>query len=53
MKNFRWIDSEIDGGEWEEIRQATQGDRPIRREAFQKQVSATTGRLIVAEKFRR
>jgi REP-associated tyrosine transposase len=48
-KYRRWIDSQIDEGEWEQIRAATQRGRPIGREIFQKQVEAETGRRLVGE----
>jgi len=44
-----WIDSQIDEGEWDEIRHATQRGRLIGRETFQKQVEAMTGRRLVGE----
>ena len=48
-KYQQWIDSQIDEGEWAEIRQATQRGRLIGREPFQKQVEAMTGRRLVGE----
>lgn len=44
-----WIESEINQGEWAEIRQSTQRGRLIGREAFQKQVEAMTGRRLAGE----
>ena len=44
-----WIDSQIDEGEWNEIRQATQRGRLIGRDTFQKQVEAMTGRRLLGE----
>ena len=43
------IDSQIDEGEWEKIRQATQRGRLTGREPFQKQVETMTGRCLVGE----
>ncbi len=48
-KYRQWIDSQIDEGEWKEIRQATQRGRSIGREIFHKQVEAMTGRRLVGE----
>jgi hypothetical protein len=45
----KWIDLEIDEGEWEDSHQATQRGRLIGRETFQKQVEAMTGRRLVGE----
>jgi putative transposase len=48
--NYRaWIDSQIDEGEWDEIRHATQRGRLIGRETFQKQVEEMTGRRLLGE----
>ena len=44
-----WIEMQIDEGEWNGIRHATQRGRLIGREAFQKQVEAMTGRRLVGE----
>ncbi len=40
----QWIESAVNEGEWEEIRQSTQGGRPIGRETFQKEIEAMPGR---------
>jgi putative transposase len=48
-KYQQWIESQVDEREWEEIRHATQRDRLIGREPFQKQVEAMTGRRLVGE----
>jgi len=48
-KYRQWIDSQINEGEWEEIRQATQLGRLIGRETFQKLVEAMTGRRLVGD----
>lgn len=48
-KYQQWIDPQIDEGEWEEIRQATQRGHLIGRETFKQQVEAMTGRHLVGE----
>jgi len=44
-----WIESEVNQGEWDEIRQSTQRGRLIGRETFQKQIEAMTGRRLMGE----
>jgi putative transposase len=45
----QWMDSAVNDGEWDEIRQSTQRGRLIGRETFQKQVEAMTGRRLMGE----
>src|SRR5713226_5355391 len=50
QKKYRdWVESQIEEGEWEQIRQATQRGRLIGRKAFQKEIEAMTGRRLVGE----
>jgi len=44
-----WIESAVNEGEWNEIRQSTQRGRLIGRETFQKQIEAMTGRRLMGE----
>ena len=43
------MDSQINEGEWEEIRHATQRGRLIGQPTFQKRVEAMTGRRLAGE----
>jgi len=45
----KWMNSQIDDREWDEIRQATQRGRLIGKETFHKQVEEMTGRRLVGE----
>ena len=45
----RWMESSINDGEWDQIRDATQRGRVIGKERFQKEIEATVGRRVVGE----
>ncbi len=50
QKNYRkWMESDVDPAEWEQVRQNTQKGRVIGKERFQKEMEQRAGRKLMGE----